>query len=99
MRRAWVNFFIGMVAGIFFCVSFFEIIHRTIEIQEVSGWHTCAIIEDKLNHAWLPDIVYNLKITYKFFAWPSKILYVALSQHHQLGVRTERGEWIVSPIK
>ncbi len=68
---------LGILIGIFLCVSFFEIIHRTVEID---GWRMCAVMYDKLNKEWHPDFTYQVRIVYKFFAIPIKTVWLALSE-------------------
>ncbi len=67
---------IGILIGIVLCVSFFEVIHRSVEVD---GWKTCSMIYDKLTEKWHPGFVYQMKVVYKFFALPVKTIWISLS--------------------
>ncbi len=64
---------VGIIMGIFLCCSFYEIIHKTIEITD---YKVCSVIYDKLNDKWHPDFTRCLKVVYKVFAFPVKTIYV-----------------------
>ena len=97
MRR----FLAGFLVGILLCVSLFEVIHKTVEIEAESYPPLCSIIYDKLNQAWEPRILYQLKLTYKFFAWPVRTVWVMLDdQDAHIGVMAqEEDEWTVHVFK
>ena len=73
------NFLVGLLAGIFICISAFEIIHRTVEIAHVEGEPVCSVIYDKLSQKWEPGLVYKIKVIYKFFAFPTKEIMIYLT--------------------
>ena len=78
---------IGILIGVFICVSLFEIIHKTVEVD---GSRTCAVIYDKLTERWHGNFVYQLKVVYKVFAFPVKTTWILLSDE---GIATmERGK-------
>ncbi len=76
---------IGILIGILLCVSFFELIHRTVEVD---GSRMCGMIYDKLLKQWHPGFVYQLKVIYKFFALPIKTTWICISEE---GIATSDG--------
>jgi len=80
---------IGILIGIFMCVSLFEIIHLSVE---VSGFPMCSIIYDRLTQQYRPDFVYQLRVIYKFFAYPIKTTWIALSEHGDIAIANGKGE-------
>jgi len=90
------NILIGVLIGIFLCVSFFEFIHLTVEVE---GQSTCSAIYDSLTKKWHPDFVYQLRIVYKVFAIPVKTFWVSLSDDEVaisrgFGYRGCFGNWV-----
>ena len=63
--------------GIFIFVSFFELFHLTTEVK---GWKTCAMVYDVSHKLIGTDFTTQLKITYKFFAFPIKTVWILVSQ-------------------
>lgn len=84
---------IGVFLGVFLSVSAFEIIHQTVELS-VEGSGMCAIIYDELTKRWNPDFTYRLKLVYKLFAYPVKIIYVSLSEK-QIAIKDGTKPYIV----
>ena len=80
--------FIGLIIGIFLCVSAFEVIHRSVEI---TGFKLCSVIYDTLTKQYRPDFVSGLRIMYKFFAFPVKTIWIQLSDD-AIAVANGRGE-------
>jgi hypothetical protein len=95
MKRLILGVFLGMFLGIFLCVSFFEVVHKTVEVEghktvEVEGYKTveverykgwvCGDIYDELTQQWNPDFVYHVKVIYKIFAWPVKTIWIYMSE-------------------
>ncbi len=73
------KFFAGVLLGVFLCVSFFEFIHKTVEVSRMDF---CGEMYDVLSKKWSPEIVYRLKVVYKFFAWPVKTIFIYLSDEN-----------------
>jgi len=83
----------GIMLGIFACVSLFELIHRTVEVERHD---ICSVIYDELMKTWHPDFGHSLRITYKLFAWPVKQMWIYFTDSNFPDVDYaiyEEGEW------
>ena len=75
---------------IFDFVSCFEVFHLTTEFY---GWRTCGMVYDLSGKMIGADMTVQLKIVYKFFAFPVKTIWILVSQNGKYAcVATGRGE-------
>lgn len=86
---------IGFVVGVFVCVSFFEFIHKTVEID---GTPLCAVIYDRLQQRYSGGFTTGLRITYKVFAWPVKTIWVYVNEDEIAVLRKGKG-WEIKELK
>ena len=74
------NFFLGFLVAILLCVSAVEFVHKSVEVE---GDAFCGMITEGLSGKYRPGLIYQVKVAYKFLAWPMKTVYIYLTDEKE----------------
>jgi len=74
------KYIIGFLIGVFFSISCFEFVHKTVEIE---GGAFCGAFVGGLSEKYDPGLIYQIKVVYKAFAWPMKTIHVYITDDRE----------------